>query len=135
MYAIRISEGMSLKEEIEKVVYSEKFSAATIISAVGSLSRVVICMAGASSDKQDIRTYDGKYEIVSLIGNIGQDRSHIHISFSDKNGDVIGGHLKEGAIVHTTAELVFAVEGSISFGEIEDSKTGFKELKVTHHGN
>lgn len=53
-------------------------------------------MAGAKPDQQDIRTMNDEYEIISLVGTVSVNGSHLHLSFSDKNGDVMGGHLKEG---------------------------------------
>lgn len=87
-------------------------------------------MAGAEPSKQDIRTLKGPFEIVSLIGNLGPERTHLHISVSDNNGAVIGGHLKEDSVVHTTVELVVAAEETLQFSEELDADTGFGELKV-----
>lgn len=67
MVAIRLHEGDDLKNAIETEVKNRKLSSATIISAVGSLNRVCIRMAGAKPDAQDIRTIDGPFEIVSLM--------------------------------------------------------------------
>ena len=72
MIATRLHEGQDLKSAIEEFVRSQKLSAATIISAVGSLNHVRMRMAGAQPNKQDIRDLDGAFEIVSLIGNLGQ---------------------------------------------------------------
>ncbi len=130
LYATRLHEGDLLKESIEKFVRENRLSAATIISAVGSLNTAVIRMAGAEPSKQDIRTLKGPFEIVSLIGNLGPERTHLHISVSDNNGAVIGGHLKEDSVVHTTVELVVAAEETLQFSEELDADTGFGELKV-----
>ena len=131
MVAIRLREGADLKQQIEHVIREQKLSSAAVISAVGSLSHVRVRMAGAKPDAQDIRDYDGLFEIVSLIGNLGQDRTHLHIAFSDNNGVVIGGHVKEGSVVHTTVELVLAVDDALKFSEEVDAKTGFGELRIT----
>lgn len=130
MFAFRLHEGECLKAAIQRAVVDHQFSAATVISAVGSLSEVTVRMAGAAPDRQDIRTYEGNFEIVSFIGNLGQSRVHLHISFSDTEGKVTGGHLKDG-IVHTTVELVLAVDDAMTFSEEVDPQTGFGELKVT----
>lgn len=130
MRAVRLQEGQLLKESIEDFIKAENITAATIISAVGSLSHVRARMAGATPDKQDIRDYNGSFEIVSLIGNLGLGRTHLHVAFSDDEGRVIGGHLKEGSVVHTTVELVLAVDKSLEFGEAVDNTTGFGELEV-----
>lgn len=130
MFATRLHEGQDLKLAIEEFVRTRKLSAATIISAVGSLSHARMRMAGAQPDKQDIREYDGAFEVVSLIGNLGQKRTHLHMVISDSEGNVIGGHLKEGSIVHTTVELVVAAERDLVFSEKIDPETGFGELAV-----
>ncbi len=130
MLAIRLHEGENLKESIEAFVQSRKLSSATIISAVGSLNNVRMRMAGAQPDKQDVRDLPGPFEIVSLIGNLGQNRVHLHIAISDKEGVVLGGHLKEQSVVHTTVELVIATEDGLVFGEAPDAATGFGELDI-----
>jgi len=130
MIATRLREGQDLKQTIEKLVKAMNISAVTVISGVGSLSSATLRMAGAEAGKQDIRTLQGPFEIVSLIGNLGQDRTHLHMAISDKNGNVIGGHVKEGCEVHTTVELVLAVEDNLVFDEENDPSTGFEELGI-----
>lgn len=128
--ATRLHKGDDLKASIESFVAEQKLASATIISAVGSLGNVRIRMAGAQPDIQDIRDYTGPHEIVSLMGNLGPGRTHLHIAVSDPEGAVVGGHLKEGAIVHTTVELVLVTEPDIQFSEETDPHTGFGELKI-----
>jgi predicted DNA-binding protein with PD1-like motif len=130
MVATRLREGQDLKQSIEKLVAAMNISAATVISAVGSLSAATLRMAGAEAAAQDVRTLKGPFEVVSLTGNIGPGRIHLHMSISDKDGHVIGGHVKEGCTVHTTIELVLAVEDTLVFGEETDPQTGFGELSI-----
>jgi uncharacterized protein len=130
MIATRLREGQDLKQSIERLVAAMNVSAATLISGVGSLNSAVLRMAGAGADRQDIRTYDGPFEIVSLIGNLGPGRVHLHMAVSDSEGRVRGGHVKEGCIVHTTVELVLAVEDKLVFSEEPDPATGFGELRI-----
>jgi hypothetical protein len=47
----------------------------------------------------------GKHEIVSLVGTLALDGDHLHIAVSDSTGRTIGGHLMEGSLVYTTAEI------------------------------
>jgi len=130
MIATRLREGQDLKQTIEKLVRAMNVSAATVMSGVGSLNSATLRMAGAEAGKQDIRTLQGPFEIVSLVGNLGQSRTHLHMAVSDKNGKVVGGHVKEGCEVHTTVELVLAVEDNLVFDEENDPSTGFGELGV-----
>jgi predicted DNA-binding protein with PD1-like motif len=130
MIVTRLHEGQDLKQSMEKLVRAMNLSAATVISGVGSLHAACLRMAGAEAGRQDIRKLEGPFEVVSLIGNLGQERTHLHMSISDKNGNVIGGHVKEGCTVHTTVELVLAVEDKLAFGEESDTQTGFGELSI-----
>lgn len=130
MVATRLREGQDLKQMVERLVTVMHFSAVTVISGVGSLQGATLRMAGASAESQDIRQLEGPFEIVSLIGNLGQGRTHLHIALSDRDGRVIGGHVKEGCIVHTTVELVLAVEDALVFSEAPDPQTGFGELHI-----
>jgi predicted DNA-binding protein with PD1-like motif len=130
MVVTRLRDGQDLKQSIERLVVTMNISAATVIGGVGSLTAARLRMAGAQADKQDILTFNGPFEIVSLIGNVGQGRTHLHMSIADSEGHVIGGHVKEGCLVHTTVELTLAVEDKLVFGEEVDVTTGFGELSI-----
>lgn len=134
LVAKRLTPGKDLKQTIIEFAAEKNIAAGAIISAVGSLSIANIRMAGAQPDKQDVRELAGPFEIVSLIGTVGIDGEHLHISLSDKDGKVIGGHLKDGCLVETTVELVIAVEDRLEFRRDVDPTTGFKELSVVEVG-
>jgi len=53
----------------------------------------------------------------------------MHICISDNEGKTIGGHLDNGCIVYTTAEIVGASE-EFSFIRTIDAQTGYKELEI-----
>lgn len=131
MIATRLRAGQDLKQTIERLVQAMNLSAATVISGVGSLSAARLRMAGASADAQDIREYQGPFVVVSLTGNVGPSRTHLHMAISNREGAVIGGHVKDGCIVHTTLELVLAVEDKLTFSEEIDPQTGFGELRIS----
>lgn len=130
MVATRLQEGQDLKVALENFLKGMNISAATVISGVGSLNKARLRMAGAQKGKEDIRELEGPFEIVSLIGNLGPGRTHLHMSLSDVNGNVTGGHVKEGCEVHTTVELVLTLEDSLVFSGAIDPKTGFNELEI-----
>lgn len=126
IHAIRLIEGQDLKIEIIKFVKDNNIKAGFIISSVGCLSQAVIRMA----DENITREFKQKFEIVSLTGTLGLDDIHIHISLSDRDGKVIGGHLKEGCTVSYTTELVIGESPDHIFHRVLDDKTGFNELSV-----
>ena len=70
------------------------------------------------------------FEIVSITGTLSEDGVHIHISVSDELGNTIGGHLKDGCIVNTTAEIVLNIFDNINFRREYDEKTGYGELVI-----
>ena len=83
-------------------------------------------MAGA----KNIQDIEGSLEITSLVGTFGTDGSHVHVSVSDQNGTVIGGHLMEESIVHTTAEVVIGTIPGKRFNRKYCEKSGWKELSI-----
>ena len=78
-HAIRLTYGMDLKEEIEKIAKERNIKAGCIISAVGCLNKLVLRTAGAKS----IETIEDDFEIVSATGTVSKNGCHIHISVSD----------------------------------------------------
>lgn len=102
-----------------------------LLSIVGVVEYANLRMAGATPEAQDVRRFEGPFEIVSGTGTISKDGCHIHISVSDKEGSVFGGHLKDGCPVAPTAEIVIGVFEDASFKRTFDSGTGFKELDVS----
>ncbi len=121
----RLTKGMDLKEEIEKYSINNSISG-VLISSVGCLNKLVIRLA----DGKSILKKDGNFEIVSITGTLSPNGVHIHISVSDEFGNTIGGHLKNGCIVNTTAEICLIVFDNIKFGRKFDETTGYDELVV-----
>lgn len=126
IYAIRLKPNQDLRAELERFTKENKISAGFIITAVGSLKETRIRLA----DQPDATAFEGKYEIVSLVGTLAQDGVQLHISLSDKTGATIGGHLTEGCRIYTTAEIVIGATDEIVFSREIDSETTYKELKI-----
>lgn len=127
--AFRLKPGTDLRTGIEEALKEQNITSAFVLTCVGSLNKVTVRMAGAQPSKQDVKTYQGHFEVVSLVGTVSPDGEHLHISFSDEQGVVLGGHLKKGTIIGTTAEVVLGV-GDQTFSRRLDDTTGFKELVV-----
>jgi predicted DNA-binding protein with PD1-like motif len=126
VHAFRLHPGTDLREEIDAFVHQHNIAAGVILTCVGNLSKVIIRMA----NENIVRTFEGTYEIVSLVGTLESGNSHIHISVSDSEGKVIGGHLKLGSVVGVTAEIVIGELNGIKFKRDFDPETGFEELIV-----
>ncbi len=130
IYTFRLKPGNDLKTEIENFVKSKNIQAGFIVTCVGGLNQATLRMAGAQPDKQDIRTYQGDYEITSLVGTVSAHGTHLHMAISDKEGKSFGGHLKEGTIIHPTAEIVLGEDEQAKYTRELDDETGFPELVV-----
>jgi predicted DNA-binding protein with PD1-like motif len=125
-YVFRLHPGQDLRQEIDKFVQKKQIKAGCILTCVGNLSQVTI----RSAESSVIKKFTGSYEIVSLTGTLEIDNSHLHISISDNNYKTFGGHLKEGTIVGTTAEIVIGELKNISFKRKYDQETKFEELII-----
>jgi len=127
----RLKPGADLKSSIEGVTKENAVKAGFIVTCVGGLEQATVRMAGAKPEAQDIRTFRGDFEIVSLVGTSSLNGTHLHMSFSDDEGIVRGGHLKEGTIIHPTAEIVIGINEYIEMKREMDEETGFTELVVS----
>ncbi len=132
IHAFRLKPNQDLRISIEDYIHKNKIKAGAILTCVGSLKHVTIRMANASAlDKSNqIKDYNQKFEIVSLVGTLSNEKCHLHISLSDKNGKVIGGHLKTGCKIYTTAEIVIGEFNNLIFAREQDETTGFVEMVV-----
>ena len=124
VYAVRLTEGMDLKVEIERIAKAEQIKAGVILSSVGCISKARFRVADGIS----IREIKENLEILSLNGTISPKGVHIHISCSDQEGISFGGHLVEGNIVNTTCELVIGILEDYKFDRTMDLNTGYEEL-------
>lgn len=125
-YVFRLKPGQKLKEEIDKFVEKKSIGAGIILTCVGNLSRAVLRMADASI----VKSYEGTFEITSLVGTVEKGYSHLHITISDKDGNAFGGHLKNGSIVGITAEVIVAELDNLIFKREFDKDTGYNELII-----
>jgi hypothetical protein len=126
IYAIRLQPGQDLKRELDNFAKTQQLQAGFIITCVGSLQKVTIRPA----DQQIPLHREQKFEIVSLVGTLSPDGSHVHVSLSDSTGATIGGHLLEGNEIYTTAEIVIGEAEHLQFRRETDLVTTFKELTV-----
>ncbi len=69
-HAFRLHRGQDLKKEIKQFVIEHHIQAGIIVTAVGCVDKAVVRMAGATPDMSDIRTFEEKMEIVSLLTDI-----------------------------------------------------------------
>lgn len=125
-YALRLRPGQDLRVELEKFTRRMNLRAGFILTAVGSLRKASLRLA----NQKDAAAYDDKFEIVSLVGTLSPDGPHLHLSLSDSSGKTIGGHLVEGSIIYTTAEIIIGELKGLRFTREQDEQTGYQELRI-----
>lgn len=126
VYALRLRPGQDLRQELEKFTKERGIRAGFVITTVGSLRKASLRLA----DRSEVTGFEGKFEIVSLVGTLAQDGVHLHASISDGEGRTVGGHLVEGCLVYTTAEIIIGEATGMEFRRETDATTGYKELTI-----
>jgi predicted DNA-binding protein with PD1-like motif len=126
VHAFRLKPGQDLRKEIENFAANNHITAGYMVTCVGSLTQTNIRFANQPNGS----LANGHFEIVSLVGTISTNGSHLHISISDSTGKTIGGHLLEGNIIYTTAEIVMAESRDLIFTREKDGSTPWEELQV-----
>jgi predicted DNA-binding protein with PD1-like motif len=124
---LRLQPGDDLRLAMEAWMGAQQELAGCVISAVGSLSLAQLRLAGATQ----ATAIHGELEILSLSGTLSPDGAHLHIAIAESKGAVIGGHLCEGSLVRTTAELMIGLLPEWQFRRELDPATGYAELRIS----
>lgn len=107
----RLQSGHDILEGLNELVRRRHVTAADL-SAIGAVSNAVVGYFIGQGRYSPI-TLDGPLEIVSCMGNVSlkenQPFVHAHISLSNAEGSVYGGHLLPGCTVGATFEATLHV--------------------------
>lgn len=125
-HVFRLTKGNDLLHEIQQFLHVKQIRAGVILSGVGCVDQFHIRLADGVSELH----IEDSFEIVSLTGTLSLQGSHLHISFSGKDGRTLGGHLMSGCLINTTAEICILELNDICFERQYDSSTGYDELVI-----
>jgi len=126
VHAFRLLPGQDLKQEIQRYAEEHQIEAGFVQTCVGSLTDWQLRFANQPTRAGG----SGHFEIVSLVGTVSVHGSHLHASLSDSTGRVVGGHLLDGNLVYTTAEIVIGESPGHVFRRAKDGTTPYEELQV-----
>jgi uncharacterized protein len=126
VHVIRLKPGQDLKQSIQQYVIDNNIKAGWLVSCAGSLTTYAIRFA----NQPGVSKGDGHFEIVSLTGTLSINGSHIHMAVSDSTGKTIGGHVADGNIIYTTAEIVINESNQHIFTREKDGTTPYEELQI-----
>jgi predicted DNA-binding protein with PD1-like motif len=141
VWVARLPPGADILASLVQIAEKENIAAGLIISGAGSLSQVTLRNVRLFPDKLPIvdrnRIYTPKkepMEMLALSGNIARKdgkvfiHGHITVSSGLSDGMAYGGHLIEGCIVLTTAEVAIAAVTGIQMKRNIDPETQVPEL-------
>lgn len=126
LYAVRLHPMQDLKQELIAFTQEHGLQAGFIVTCVGSLQ--VAALRLANQDETTI--IERKFEICSLVGTLDPQGCHLHISLADSTGAMVGGHLQDGNLIYTTAEIVIGEATDLAFQREHDAQTGYPELTI-----
>lgn len=98
---LHLDVGSDLRGSLERLA-AERGITGFVVSVVGNLSQATLRFPG----RPQPALLSGELEIITLTGQIAPHGVHLHLSVSDGNGHVWGGHLEPGSLVHSAVDLL-----------------------------
>ena len=128
VYPLRLTPNTDVFSTIRTFINNNGLRSVFIMTCVGSVKAGRLRMAN-TTDTVDLTT---EHEIVSLVGTLDSEGAHIHGSFSDRTGKVIGGHVvhTHPMIVYTTVEIMLAECEDVIFTREMCPESGYPELVI-----
>ena len=115
-YVIRMERGEEIVEQVRRFAEREGVKLASV-QALGAVDDFTVGVYNVAEKQYHARSFQGAYEIVSLVGPIntmnGEVYTHLHMSAGDEEGRVFGGHLSRGVISATVEMVVTLIPGTV----------------------
>jgi len=98
---LKLGPGSDLRRSLEQLARQQN-AAGFVLGVVGNLSRAAFQCPG----RAEPTVLQGDLEIITLQGTISPQGVHLHLSLSDGDCQVWGGHLEHGTLVLKGADLL-----------------------------
>lgn len=98
---LHLEPGRDVRRSLEELARTQQASG-FVLSVVGNLSQAAFQCPG----KAQPTVLQGELEIITLQGTLSPQGVHLHLSFSDPECQVWGGHLEPGTLVLKGADLL-----------------------------
>jgi uncharacterized protein len=98
---LHLEAGSDVRRSLEQLAQQQQ-SGGFVLSVVGNLSQAAFACPGKTAPT----VLQGELEIITLQGTLSPDGVHLHLSFSDAECQVWGGHLEHGSLVLRGADLL-----------------------------
>ena len=99
--AIHLDAGADVRRSLEELAHREN-AQGFVLSVVGNMGQATFACPGRTSPT----VLSGELEIITLQGTVGPQGVHLHLSFSDGDCQVWGGHLEHGSLILKGADLL-----------------------------
>ena len=99
--AIHLDAGADVRRSLEELAHQEQ-AQGFVLSVVGNMAQATFACPGRSCPT----VLSGELEIITLQGTIAPSGVHLHLSFSDGDCQVWGGHLEHGSLILKGADLL-----------------------------
>ncbi|PXW23189.1 hypothetical protein SAMN05445871_5545 [Paraburkholderia caballeronis] len=130
-HPLRLSPRDDLRRALENELARLGLHAAFVIQGIGSLDVAQLRFASADAPTE----LRADLEILTLAGSLSPDGVHLHMSVSDPEGRVWGGHVAPGCRVRTTAEILLALLPAHRFARAFDPASGYNELFISEEAD
>jgi predicted DNA-binding protein with PD1-like motif len=128
-YVLRLEYGEELREQLEKFCKAQKVSAAWV-NALGSSKELELAYYNLEKKKYETKSLREDLEITGVTGNVaikdGSPFIHIHGTFSNRDMQVVGGHINRCVVSATCEVSIWSAEGKM--GRKYDEFTGLHLL-------
>ncbi len=131
--ALRLKPKTDMLLEIEKACKEHDIANGVIVSGIGGVTTAVFCDPQYFPERSQPYNYGAPIVLqkdlsISGVSGIvchdesGEINTHIHVSFSDKDGNCYAGHLKEGTRTMLTVDMVIAEVDGLSMSRKYDEE-------------
>jgi len=128
--------GLRPKEDVVSRILSvaqERSVDYAIVQAMGTLSKVVLGFYDGETKKYVTKELSDHLELVSCMGSLAKDSTgkqvlHLHATVSDRNLNVLGGHLVEAQVGYLVEVYLSEVAGT-ELVKIYDDSLGLMVFK------
>ena len=126
----RIDRAEEVHEKLKEIALKENIKLASVYG-LGATDDFTIGIFSVSKKDYKERNFKGEFEILSIIGSIstldGEYYPHLHISASNGDGNVFGGHMKSAKISVTCELTINIIDGIVD--RQKDPETGINIYK------
>lgn len=106
---VRLDRGEAVIEKLKYVREKYKIKNGFLLG-IGALDKVKIGNYNVKEQSYQEREFEGSFEVSCLLGNIGPDKIHTHITIGDREFGTKAGHFSYGRVSGTFEIIIFVSE-------------------------